>query len=135
MTELEFETLSFISNRQPVYWTEVLNNFDPVSNVLLYDSVLHQLLEGNRIRLTSPSSSPRLSMVKLTPKGAYDLIKERETKPEAVLTSNDRCVDSQQCKTDVAKKRSVDLSSITQILRSVVDLAKILFEVVRLLLL
>jgi hypothetical protein len=127
MTDYEFEVLEFISRKQPVYWIDVLNNFDPVNNATLCDSALNSLLKSKYIRLTSPVSGSRLSMIRLEPTGARALLEKKEDH------SDNRSMDCQQCETDVPKKRNVHFSSIFKVLRDIAVFFKTLLEIMRLL--
>jgi hypothetical protein len=126
MTDYEFEVLEFISLNQPVYWIEVINSFDPVNNATLCDSALNSLLKSEYIRLTSPVSGRRLSMIRLEPAGAHALLEEKDNH------SDNRSMDCQQCETDVPKKRNVHFSAIFKGLRDIAGFFKTLLEIMRL---
>ena len=134
MKDYEWELLSFIRDNQPVYWTAVLNNFDPSNNINFYHSALSHMLDKDKyIKLLSPASGRKLSMVCLTPKGAMAFISEKDHRQSLAALSDNRNVDGKQNKGDVPKKRHVEISSIAKFLGSIVDIIKLILEILRLL--
>lgn len=133
MKDYEWELLSFIHDNQPVYWIDILNNFDPVNSVNFYHAALSHMLDKDKhIKLLSPATDRKLSMVRLTPKGVAAFVSEREYRQSLANLSDNRCVDSNQCEADVSKKRHIQISGLTKLFRSIGVVLKLILEILRL---
>lgn len=124
MTNREYEILRYIHNNRTMLWGDLLNAFNPQNQINQTDAVLHKLLPTGLIEKTWASDRPPRCRIRLTGQGIAVLDAD---------TSDHSGVDRQQSETDIPKKRAIDLSSFNKFLRYIIDLVKVLLEILRLL--
>jgi DNA-binding HxlR family transcriptional regulator len=120
----KYEILKLIQNNHTMLWGDLLNAFEPQNQIIQTDAILHSLVSDGLIEKTWASDRPPRCRVRLTGKGISALDAD---------TSDHSGVDRQQSETDIPKKRAIDLSSFNKFLRYIIDLVKVLLEILRLL--
>ena len=122
MTNREYEILKLIQNNNTISWGDLLNAFDPQRQIIETDALLKKLLSSDLIEKTWASDYPPRCRVRLTGKGIAAMDAD---------ASDHSGVNCQQSKTDIPKKRAIDLSSFNKFLRNMIDLVKMLLEILR----